>query len=119
NLNIQRQLSSSTILQTAYVGSLGRKLPVLRDINQPIGGVRPYAALYPTLATIDSVFSMTNSDYNSFQTQLRQSLYKGLTAMFNYTLGHAIDNTSDVRNTVPTNSYDLKNERGSSTFDIR
>ena len=34
-------------------------------------------------------------------------------------LGHAIDNTSDVRNTVPTNSYDLKNERGNSTFDIR
>ena len=33
--------------------------------------------------------------------------------------GHAIDDTSDVRNTVPTNSYNLANERGSSTFDIR
>ena len=74
---------------------------------------------YPTLATIDTVFSMTNSDYNSLQVQLRQSLWKGLAATFNYTYGHAIDNTSDVRNTVPTNSYDLKNERGNSTFDIR
>jgi hypothetical protein len=119
NLNIQRQLSSSTVLQAGYVGSLGRKLAVLRDINQPINGVRPYSALYPTLATIDSVFSMANSNYNSFQTQLRQSLYKGLAATFNYTYGHAIDNTSDVRNTVPTNSYDLRNERGNSTFDIR
>jgi hypothetical protein len=107
------------VLQAGYVGSLGRKLAVLRDINQPIGGARPYAAAYPTLATIDSVFSMANSSYSSFQTQLRQSLYKGLTATFNYTWGHAIDNTSDVRNTVPTNSYDLKNERGNSTFDIR
>ncbi len=119
NLNIQRQLSSNTILQAGYVGSLGRKLPVLRDINQPINGVRPYAAQYPSLATIDAVFSMTNSDYNSLQVQLRQSLWKGLAATFNYTYGHAIDNTSDVRNTVPTNSYDLKNERGNSTFDIR
>jgi hypothetical protein len=119
NLNIQRQLSSSTVLQAGYVGSLGRKLSVLRDINQPINGVRPYSVLYPTLATIDSVFSMANSSYNSFQAQLRQSFYRGLSASFNYTYGHAIDNTSDVRNTVPTNSYDLKNERGNSTFDIR
>ena len=82
NLNIQRQLSSATILQAGYVGSIGRKLPVLRDINQPINGVRPYATQYPTLATIDTVFSMTNSDYNSLQVQLRQSLWKGLAATF-------------------------------------
>jgi hypothetical protein len=119
NLNVQRQLSSSTTVQAGYVGSLGRKLALLRDINQPINGVRPYAAQYPTLATIDTVFSMANSNYNSLQAQLRQSLWKGLAANFNYTWGHAIDNTSDVRNTIPTNSYDLKNERGNSTFDIR
>src|SRR5215471_11033849 len=35
NLNVQRQLSSSTVLQAGYVGSLGRKLAVLLDINQP------------------------------------------------------------------------------------
>jgi hypothetical protein len=119
NLNIQRQLSSTTVLQAGYVGSLGRKLPVLLDINQPIGGIRLYAVQYPTLATIDTVFSVANSNYNSLQVQLRQSLRKGLTATFNYTYGHAIDDTSDVRNTMPTNSYDLKDERGNSTFDIR
>jgi hypothetical protein len=119
NINIQRQFSSTTMLQAGYVGSLGRKLPVLRDINQPIGGVRPYATQYPALATIDMAFSDSNSSYNSFQTQLRQSLWKGIAATFNYTFGHAIDNTSDVRNTVPTNSYDMNNERGNSTFDIR
>ncbi len=119
NLNIQRQLSSSTVLQAGYVGSLGRKLPILLDINEPIGGIRPYAVQYPTLAAIDTVFSVANSNYNSLQVQLRQSLYKGLSATFNYTYGHAIDDTSDVRNTLPTNSYDLKDERGNSTFDIR
>jgi hypothetical protein len=119
NLNIQRQLSSTTVLQAGYVGSLGRKLPVLLDVNQPIGGIRPYATQYPTLATIDTVFSVASSNYNSLQVQLRQSLRKGLSATFNYTYGHAIDDASDVRNTLPTNSYDLKDERGNSTFDIR
>ncbi len=42
-----------------------------------------------------------------------------LSGTFNYTYGHAIDDTSDVRNTVPTNSYSLANERGNSTFDTR
>jgi hypothetical protein len=119
NLNVQRQLSSTTILQAGYVGSIGHKLPVLLDINQPTGGVRPYAAQYPTLAAIDTAFSVANSNYSSLQAQLRQSLWKGLAATFNYTYGHAIDDTSDVRNTLPTNSYDLKDERGNSTFDIR
>jgi hypothetical protein len=119
NLNVQRQLSSTGVLQVGYVGSSGRKLAVLRDVNQPVNGVRPFAAQFPTLATIDTIFSMANSNYNSFQVQYRQSIWRGVTALFNYTMGHAIDNTSDVRNTVPTNSYDLRNERGSSTFDIR
>jgi hypothetical protein len=119
NLNVQRQLSSSTILQAGYVGSLGRKLAIMQDINQPIGGVRPYAQSFPQLAAIDVINSITNSNYSSLQVQLRQAIWKGISGTFNYTWGHAIDNTSDVRNTVPTNSYDLKDERGNSTFDIR
>jgi hypothetical protein len=37
------------------VGSIDRKLPVLLDINQPVGGVRPFDQ-YPTLATIETAF---------------------------------------------------------------
>jgi hypothetical protein len=123
NMNVQHQFSRSTLLQVGYVGSQGRKLSVLRDINQQVVtngvGVRPYAAQYPNLATINEAESSANSNYSSLQTQLRQSFWKGLTGTFNYTWAHAIDNTSDVRNTVPTNSYNLANERGNSTFDIR
>ncbi len=119
NLNVQRQITSSTILQAGYVGSLGRKLSVMQDINQPINGVRPYAVSFPQLAAIDMINSIANSEYNSLQLQLRQSFWRGLTGTFNYTWGHAMDDDSDVRNTIPTNSYDLKDERGPSTFDIR
>ena len=123
NLNIQRELSKSTILQVGYVGNLGRKLPVLLEINQPLlvngVAVRPYAVQYPQLGTIDEAESVANSDYNSLQVSLRQRLWKGLSATGNYTWGHSIDDTSAVRNTVPTNSYDLAFQRGSSTFDVR
>jgi hypothetical protein len=123
NLNIQRQLSDSTILQVGYVGNVGRKLPVLLDINQPIVtngvAVRPYAAEYPQLGTIDTAESVGDSEYNSLQVSLRQRLWKGLQATANYTYAHSIDDTSAVRNTLPTDSYNLGDQRGSSTFDIR
>ena len=123
NLNIQRELSKSTILQVGYVGNLGRKLPVLLDINQPLlvngVAVRPYAVQYPQLGTIDEAESVANSDYNSLQVSLRQRIWKSLSATGNYTWGHSVDDSSAVRNTVPTNSYDLAFQRGSSTFDVR
>ena len=123
NLNIQRQLSNATLLQVGYVGSLGRKLPIMLDINQPIVtngvAVRPFATLYPTLGAIDTAESIANSEFNSLQVQLRQRLWRGLSANFNYTYGHSLDDASAVRNTLPTNSYNLENDHGSSTFDIR
>ena len=123
NLNVQRQLSQSTLLQVGYVGSLGRKLPVLLDINQPVllngVAVRPYAGQFAQLATIDQAQSVANSEYNSLQASLRQRLHKGLSATLNYTYGHSIDDSSAVRNTVPTDSYNLTDQRGSSTFDVR
>jgi len=123
NLNIQRQLSQSTLLQVGYVGSQGRKLPVLLDINEPIlingVAVRPYAAQFPQLATIDEAESVTNSNYNSLQASLQQRLRRGVAATLNYTYAHSIDDSSAVRNTVPTNSYDLAFQRGSSSFDVR
>lgn len=117
NFNIQHQLSSTTLLQAGYVGSLGRKLLVPLDINQPVGGIRPFAATNPELATINQLNSIANSNYNSLQLALRQSVWKGIVANFNYTYGHSIDTASS--NAVPGNSYNLRNDRGSSSFDQR
>ena len=43
NLNIQTRITDSTLLQTGYVGTLGRRLALVENINQPINGVRPLA----------------------------------------------------------------------------
>jgi hypothetical protein len=117
NLNVQRELAASTMLQVGYVGSAGRKLAAVLDINQLIGGARPLAQLYPTLGAINQLGAIADSSFNSLQVALRQRFWKGLTANVNYTYGHSLDDASSVG--TPTNSYNLKNDWGSSTFDVR
>jgi len=117
NLNIQTQITRSTLLQVGYVGTLGRRLAVLEDINQLINGVRPLAQQFPTLGAINQLTTVATSGYHSLQTSLRQQLWRGFTANINYTWSHAIDTSSSV--TAPMNSYNLALDRGDSTFDTR
>ncbi len=118
NLNIQTQITSSTLLQVGYVGTLGRRLVVLEDINQLIPGVgRPLAQQFPTLAAINQLTSAATSSYNSLQMSFRQQFWKGFSANINYTWSHAIDTASTF--TTPMNSYNLELDKGDSTFDTR
>ena len=117
NLNIQRQLTQSTLLQVGYVGSEGRKLADILDINQLVGGLRPYRLLYPTLGAINQLNSSADSSFNSMQVSLHQQVWHGLTANVHFTWGHALDDASSV--TSPENSYNLRGDWGSSTFDTQ
>lgn len=132
NLNVQQQLTRTTLLQLGYVGSVGTKLVLLRNINAPVPGntatgqtlqtvqpLRPYNARFPSLGAINQLESVGRSDYNSLQVSLNQSAWRGLSAQFAYTYGHSIDNASEARNVLPANSYDLRSQRGNSDFDVR
>lgn len=119
NLNIQQQLSSNTVLQIGYVGSKGTKLSLLRSINPVVGGRRLLADQFPTLGGINILETIANSNYNSLQTSLRVTRWKNFTVNANYTLAKALDNGSNVRNALPTNSFNLRREYGPANFDIR
>ena len=126
NLNVQRQLARATVLQVGYVGSIGTKLPLTRNINAPLPNTtgtaqarRPFNALYPTFGSISLLETTATSSYNSLQISLTQNNWHGLSGTFAYTYGHAIDTSSEARNTLPANSYDIRNERGNSAFDVR
>jgi len=131
-VNMQYQLSKTTILQVGYSGSLGRRLLMMRDINQPppssLGTaanltaqnrLRPYYAAFPQFATINQVESVGNSSYNALQASLRTNSWHGLTSQFSYTYGHSIDLGSAIRSRVPTNSYNYNFDRGNADFDVR
>jgi hypothetical protein len=117
NLNLQRRLSNTTLLQVGFVGSEGRKLATVLDVNQVVNGVHPYAAQYPTLAGINQLIAAADSAYASGQLSLHQQVWKGLSANVNYTWAHALDDASSV--TSPQNSYCLKCDWAASTFDTR
>ncbi len=117
NVNLEQQLSRSTLLTVGYVGSLGRRLGLVYDINQPVNGVRPYATQYPNLVAINQVNSAGTSNFHSLQASVRQSAWHGLSTTLYYTWGRAMDYTSTV--TTPMNSYNLRADYGPSTFDVR
>ena len=134
NLNTQYQLSRNTIVQISYVGSLGRRLFRLVDINQARPGAgTTTAALQPrrpyysatnitnakTIAAINQIESEGTSNYHSLQAMVRTSNFHGLTAQGSYTLGHALDVVSGTRGFAPQDSANPNAEYGNADFDVR
>lgn len=123
NLNIQRQLSNTMILQVGYVGSVGHKLATAHEADTitPAGHAACLASaactanfsdlhLYdPSLFVQPTVFdgapaylsmgelsTTAGSNYNSLQASVTQNLHHGLYAVVAYTYSHALDNASGL-----------------------
>jgi hypothetical protein len=131
-LNIQYQVNEATVFQVGYVGSLSRRLLTVLDINQPPPSprgpsakrsvqntLRPHHALFPQYSTINQIESIGNAEYNGLQASLRTTAWHNLTAQFSYTYGHSIDEGSAIRSRNPTDSRNLRFDRGNSDFDVR
>lgn len=120
NLNVEKSLGSFAVLQVGYVGSQGRKLSVMLNINQPnSNGIGPFTAQYPNYGSIIQLNSIGTSNYNSLQTTLKVRNYHGVSAQFAYTWAHALDQVTEYRGVLPLDSLNLRQEYGSSDFDTR
>src|SRR6202166_1925608 len=90
NLNIEKSLGKAALLGIGYVGSEGRKLLTLTDINQPLLGVyntsaaqqaaRPYNSAFNSFGVINQVGSEGTSNYNSLQATLKVKEWHKTTA---------------------------------------
>ena len=123
NLNVEQQISKNTLLTVAYVGSSGRRLAYVDDLNQfslaptTVGRVRPLAAAYPYLTAVNQVNSGATSNYNSMQISFQQSAWHGISAKVYYTWSRSFDDASSV--TTPQDSRNLRGDWGLSSFDVR
>jgi hypothetical protein len=129
NLNIQQSLGKNAVAQLGYVGSLGRHLLLLNDLNQAAPGsdfnlapgaanpTRPYYATFPQYGVIDELRSSGTSNYHSLQASLRFASWHGLTSQLAYTFAHTLDYGSFTA--LPQNSFDPAAEYGNSDFDAR
>ena len=130
NLQIEKQLGSA-FFQLGYVGSEGRKLLSLLNINQPyLGGAPgPYATTDfggNYYSDINQIQSIGTSNYNSLQAVFRTSNWHGVTTQASYTWSHNLDEVTAYRGALPQDSYDFKSwlpgdrgDYGNSDFDTR
>ncbi len=125
NFNVEKSLGSGLIAQLGYVGSEGRRLRALVDVNQAglgSGGAnstRPYYSQYPNYGVINQIQGIGTSNYNSLQASLRMASWHGLTSQVAYTWGHGLDEISEIYLYNPQNSLCFKCEYGNSDFDVR
>jgi outer membrane receptor protein involved in Fe transport len=120
SLNIEHSLSSSIIAQIGYVGSEGRRLLSLLDLNQSSAQTtRPYYNLYPQYSNINQVESIGTSNYNALQTQLRLQNWHHLSGSAVYTWSHNLDEVSAYRGALPQDNFNFKGDYSNSDFDTR
>ena len=139
SLQIDHQISPTTLVTVAYVGTKGTHLLGIVDINQlppnyaytsgfaptttnytssaaelPLNLLRPY----PGYNAINALESWFNSNYNSLQATAQKRFRGDSQISANYTWSHNLtDNGSDRSNAPQSTYYFNKGEYGPASFD--
>ena len=123
-LGFQKALTSTMVLETAYVGTRGVKFPMNRTYNQVdrLTGVRPN----PNMGQGVYIDNSQETVYHSWQSSLRQRFSHGVLFNLNYTWAKALSYTGggtalvaggDTSGTVE-DFFDIKIERSLSVGDV-
>ncbi|HUR32737.1 MAG TPA: TonB-dependent receptor [Vicinamibacterales bacterium] len=136
NVQVERAFGPNYSLSAGYVSSVGRKLPVLIDVNLlPTGatladGRLVYSTTVSAQTRVNPIFdhvnvfqSIASSNYNAFTATLTRRMQKGFQAQATYTLARGTDNapltgtyvvgSGDDRVSDPTN---LDRDKGVTPF---
>ena len=118
NLQVEKSFGSTAVLQVGYVGSEGRKLNIMFNLNPTPSATSALNVAFPNVGSILQLRSVGTSNYNSLQATFRIRSYHGLTSTFNYTWGHALDEISEYR-AVIADSLNPKLDYGNGDYDTR
>jgi hypothetical protein len=137
SIDIQRQLTSTTMLDVGYYGNKALHLPGQVDINQPSPGayldagvleqgpigfdnyqllnyVRPYHRF--DAINVDS--TIFRSNYHALQIEWQKRSGENVAVVLNYTWSHALSD-GPSQYTTPQNNYDNRAEYGPADLDQR
>jgi hypothetical protein len=116
NLNVQREVARTVVIQADYTGSKGTHLDMLRAPNRlPNGGLR-----IPGVQAFTFEDSIADSILHSGSIRVNKRMAHGLSLSGSYTFSKSIDNASSIGGSggvVAQNDQDLSAERGLSSFD--
>jgi hypothetical protein len=136
NFGFQYELSKDFLLETNYVGTFGRKLLGIINLNtypgRTAGGTNPVNPLVSNASVrpnpnVNNINLRTNgfsSNYHAFQTTLKKRFTHGLQFNANYTYSKTLDEISDTftprsQGLNPTDSLDIALDYGPADFDVR
>jgi len=126
NFNLERELTSSTLLSATYIGSRTVHADSATVLNVPLPGAGAIAARrpIPALSQISDIRWNGWATYNALTLAAKRRFTKGLMFDANWTWSHSVDDASDPGATlnetnIPQNVYDLAREKASSSFDHR
>src|SRR6266850_7702797 len=114
SLQVEKGLGHSSVVQIGYVGSQGRKLNIMTNINAN----SEFAGQFPNAGNILQENSIGTSNYNALQATYRLRSWHGLTTQLGYTWSHSLDEVSQYR-AVVADSLDTKVDYGNSDNDTR
>jgi hypothetical protein len=110
NAAAEQALGTNQVISVSYVGAAGRRL--LRQ-ERPLNP-------NPNFQMVNIQRSIGTSDYHAMQVEFQRRLSRGLQALLSYTWSHSIDDaSSETTLFAPDNRISLRQERGSSDFDVR
>ena len=128
SFQLEQSLGGKAFMQIGYVGSQGRKLLSLLNINQPIANGTPDSLGWCICEHFDRrqllLRRQPDSKHRYFKLQLASGNFphpswRGFTSQLAYTWGHNLDEVTAYRGALPQNSYDFKGDYGASDFDTR
>ena len=93
NFTVERQVGSSWVFSTAYVGTRGTHLNIALDENVAVPGPGsvPARRPYPNYATISSWEPRGPSSYNGLQTSAQKRFSQGVSLLAAYTYSKSLD----------------------------
>ncbi|MBZ5585709.1 MAG: TonB-dependent receptor [Acidobacteriia bacterium] len=118
SLQVQQDFYAGTLLSVGYVGTQGRHLPGIYELNaaMPGAGVAglPFSNLGRTASTLFYDQNLTNN-YNSLQASLTKRFSKGLSFIASYSYAKALGYTTG--NDMVLNPFNLRANYGPLDYD--
>jgi len=125
--SLQRELPRRWVVELGYTGSHGLRLPIICDYNEALPNLPGQSlgtqARRPNqkFGAITWVNPAGQSVYHGFSARLEHRFSSGLYLLNSFTWSKALGNSEQAleNNVTVQNIYDLKNERGPTSYDVK